>query len=54
MYCFLSGFVIGLILDAPIILVQLMYGGYLLGIAALVVSIVLMFVNQPKQVRGNL
>lgn len=35
MYLVLSGFVFGLLLDFPLIVLQLMYGGYILGIIAL-------------------
>lgn len=48
-YVILSGFILGLLADAPLILMQLMYGGYILGIVVLVVSAAL-FVqgNAPK------
>ncbi|MDW7662583.1 MAG: hypothetical protein SCL54_14270 [Bacillota bacterium] len=43
----LSGFVIGLLLDAPLILMGLMYGGYILGAVALVAGIGLNFISMP-------
>lgn len=43
-YLLLSGFIIGLILDAPLILMQIKYGGYMLGSVAFIVGIVLSFI----------
>ena len=40
-FVFLSGFVAGLLLDAPLILLQLKYGGYILGLVALAAAIVM-------------
>ena len=38
-YVLLSGFVFGLLLDAPLILIKFMYGGYILGLIALGVAV---------------
>jgi len=46
-YIILSGFVLGLLLDAPLILMQLMYGGYIVGLTVMVIGIVLR-VMSPK------
>jgi hypothetical protein len=40
----LSGFIAGLILDAPLILLKWMYGGYIMGLAAVAAGIVLIFI----------
>lgn len=40
-YLILSGFIMGLLLDAPLILMQLKYGGYVLGGVLFIVGIVL-------------
>lgn len=40
-YILLSGFVIGLLLDAPLILLKFMYGGYIVGILSLIIGIIL-------------
>lgn len=38
-YLILSGFVVGLVLDAPLILIKWMYGGYIVGLLAIVVAV---------------
>ncbi len=48
-YVILSGFILGLLLDAPLILMQMMYGGYYLGFALLAVGLLLKFMT-PKPV----
>ncbi len=54
-YLFLSALVAGMILDAPLILMKWMYGGYILGAVAIIASVGLMFVSGPKQqIRGGL
>jgi hypothetical protein len=40
-YLISSGFVLGLLADAPLILMKLKYGGYILGLACLIFGIVL-------------
>lgn len=45
-YLLLSGFVLGMLLDAPLIVVQLMYGGYILGVTAWIAALVLLFVKK--------
>lgn len=47
-YLILSGFVIGLLLDAPLIFLKFMYGGYILGLIGMVISIALIFVPTNK------
>lgn len=47
MYLVLSGFVFGLLLDFPLIVLQIMYGGYILGIIAIILSLVMLF-SKPK------
>lgn len=42
-YILLSGFIAGLILDAPLVLLQWMYGGYILGLVAVVAGLVMVF-----------
>lgn len=49
-FLILSGFVAGLLLDAPLILMKLKYGGYLLGAVALIAGIVLLILAKN---RGN-
>jgi hypothetical protein len=50
-YVLLSGFVIGLILDAPLIAIKFMYGGYILGLLALVAALGLGL--KSKTVKGS-
>lgn len=52
MYLILSGFVFGLLLDFPLIMLKFAYGGYLLGGIALVGAIVLM-VNKGSAPHEN-
>jgi len=47
MYLVLSGFVFGLLLDFPLIIMQIMYGGYILGVIAIILSLVMLF-SKPK------
>lgn len=47
-YLVLSGFVLGLLLDAPLIFMKFMYGGYLLGLVCILASAVLAFVPVKK------
>jgi hypothetical protein len=42
-YILLSGFVLGLLADAPLIAMKMMYGGYILGLVALIGAVVLAF-----------
>lgn len=44
-----SGFVLGLLLDAPLILMKLMYGGYYLGITCIIGAIVYAFYLKGKK-----
>jgi hypothetical protein len=46
-YVILSGFVLGLLADAPLVLVGFMYGGYIFGVVALIAGIAL-YVNAGK------
>ena len=46
-YIILSAFVGGLLLDAPLILIQLKYGGYILGLMLLIAAVVVRFIP-PK------
>ena len=48
-FVLLSGFVLGLLLDAPLILMKLMYGGYILGFVAIGAGIALNFVSIPAK-----
>lgn len=50
-FLLLSGFVGGLLLDAPLIMMRFMYGGYILGVLALTGSVALPLVRhiRPKQ-----
>jgi hypothetical protein len=43
-YVLLTGFIVGLLLDAPLILFKWMYGGYIMGLVAVIAGIVLLFV----------
>lgn len=52
MYLVLSGFVFGLLLDFPLIILQLMYGGYILGAIVLVFSL-FMLMSKPKEKNQN-
>ncbi len=47
-YLLLSAFVVGLLLDAPLILVKFMYGGYILGAVALLAGSVLAVATGKK------
>lgn len=47
-FIILSGFVLGLLLDAPIILMKIMYGGYILGTLALAAGIAFIFLQKAK------
>ena len=47
-YVILSGFILGLLLDAPLILIKWMYGGYILGFIAVVAAVVLSFAGPSK------
>ena len=38
----LSGFVFGLLLDFPLIIIKLAYGGYILGVIALIASLAML------------
>ena len=42
MYLVLSGFVFGLLLDFPLIIIKLAYGGYILGVIALIASLAML------------
>lgn len=48
-YVILTGFVLGLLVDAPIILAGIMYGGYIVGAIVLIAGIAL-FVTNKKSV----
>jgi len=51
-YILLSGFVIGLLLDAPLILLKIMYGGYIFGVLGLIIGIILtitLAMNKEKE-----
>lgn len=48
-FVLLSGFVLGLLLDLPLILIQFMYGGYILGAIAIVAGIAMNFVSVPAK-----
>lgn len=50
-FLLLSGFVAGLLLDAPLILIKFMYGGYILGILVLIGAVALPRVRQARQHR---
>ncbi len=52
MYLVLSGFVFGLLLDFPLIILQMMYGGYILGVIILVFSM-FMLISKPKEKNQN-
>ena len=47
-YLLLSGFVLGLIFDAPLIFMKFMYGGYILGLVCILASVLLVFVPSKK------
>jgi len=47
-YVALTGFVLGLLLDAPLILLKMMYGGYILGAVCLAGAAVLPFINARR------
>lgn len=47
-YLLLSGFVAGLLLDAPIILMKIMYGGYVLGILLLIAGVAMLILQKAK------
>ncbi|MDH8678768.1 hypothetical protein QE109_11450 [Fusibacter bizertensis] len=47
-YLILSGFVLGLLLDAPLIFLKFMYGGYILGLLGILVAIVMLFIPVNK------
>ncbi len=47
-YLLLSGLVLGLLADAPLILMKLKYGGYILGLIAILASIALPFLALKK------
>jgi hypothetical protein len=47
-YILISGFVAGLLLDAPLIFAKWMYGGYIMGLIAAAAGIVLMFAAGRK------
>lgn len=49
-YLLLSGLVAGMLLDAPLILIKWMYGGYILGAVAIIASIGLIFAPSIKPV----
>lgn len=49
-YVILSGFIAGLLLDAPLILMAMMYGGYTLGFLMLTVGIVLYIMTRKPGV----
>lgn len=51
-YVILSGFILGLLLDAPLIMMQMMYGGYTLGFIVLGISLILLIIN-PSSGRKN-
>lgn len=50
-FLILSGFVLGLLLDAPIILMKMMYGGYILGALAFIAGIVLLIILQKAKLK---
>jgi len=50
-YMILSGFVLGLLLDAPLIAIKFMYGGYILGVVALIAAAGLAV--KAKTVKGS-
>jgi hypothetical protein len=51
-YVIMSGFVLGLLADAPLILIKLKYGGYILGAAVLIAGIVLKILKPKKEVKA--
>ena len=50
-FVFLSGFVAGLLLDAPLILLKMMYGGYILGFAVLAAGVAMAV--SPKKAKST-
>lgn len=52
MYLVLSGFVFGLLLDFPLIIMKMMYGGYILGSIALIVGLFFL-ISKPKMKGSN-
>ena len=53
LYILLSGFVAGLLLDAPLILMHSKYGGYGLGVALIVAAIVTLFIPQGARLEST-
>lgn len=51
-YVLMSSFVLGLLVDAPLILMKMMYGGYILGAAALIAGIVLKILKAKNAVKA--
>jgi hypothetical protein len=48
-FLLLSGFVAGLLLDAPLILMKMMYGGYILGLVSMVGAVALIVIKTRTQ-----
>jgi len=44
-YVILSGFILGLLLDAPLIFMQVMYGGYVCGLILIGIGLLLNFTS---------
>ncbi len=51
-YVALSGFIIGLLADAPLILMKSMYGGYYLGLGCIALGLILIFSKVNAKVPG--
>lgn len=47
-FILLGGFVLGLLLDAPLIFMKFMYGGYILGVLAILIGVGLNFASLPN------
>jgi len=48
----MPSFVLGLLADAPLILMKFKYGGYILGCAALIAGVVLRMIKTGKAVKA--
>lgn len=53
LYILLTGFVAGLLLDAPLILMKSKYGGYQLGAVLLVAAVVTLFLPLPARLQNQ-
>jgi len=52
-YVILSGFILGLLLDAPLIIMQIMYGGYICGSILLGIGMILNFTSSKPVVKNE-